>query len=163
MKAAESKVETWMLDVEVCHATTTWTCCHVMPPITSSLIWNVVESIIQKQDASTYLVTNHLPHTTMSEQDVLTPQFSPEQLAQINKDLEGKTPQEILKWAIDNVEGLYQTTAFGLTGTAAVDMISKISIEREETHLVPLVSRSAPVILAYPLMPDLPGHLVPLS
>ena len=26
------------------------------------------------------------------------------------------------------------------TGTAALDMISKISLDREETHLVPLVS-----------------------
>jgi phosphoadenosine phosphosulfate reductase len=74
--------------------------------------------------------------------------------------LENKTPQEILVWAIDHLDGLYQTTAFGLwvtfssfdieaserdwlmsrTGTAALDMISKISLDREETHLVPLVS-----------------------
>jgi len=42
------------------------------------------------------------------------PQFSPEQVDEINKQLEGKTPQEILVWAIDNVAGLFQTTAFGL-------------------------------------------------
>jgi phosphoadenosine phosphosulfate reductase len=28
--------------------------------------------------------------------------------------LDGKTPQEILVWAIDHLDGLYQTTAFGL-------------------------------------------------
>ncbi len=48
------------------------------------------------------------------EEDVLKPQFSQEQIDEYNKQLEGKTPQEILTWAIDNVEGLYQTTAFGL-------------------------------------------------
>jgi phosphoadenosine phosphosulfate reductase len=32
--------------------------------------------------------------------------------------------------------------ADGRTGTAALDMISKISLDREETHLVPLVRPS---------------------
>jgi phosphoadenosine phosphosulfate reductase len=43
-----------------------------------------------------------------------TPQFSPEDLQRINAELSGKSPQDILKWAIDNVQGLYQTPAFGL-------------------------------------------------
>ncbi len=42
------------------------------------------------------------------------PQFSKAEIAEINQQLAGKTPQQILTWAIDNVEGLYQTTAFGL-------------------------------------------------
>lgn len=46
--------------------------------------------------------------------DRLTPQYSPEQLEAFNKQLEDKTPQEVLAWAIDNIDGLYQTTAFGL-------------------------------------------------
>ncbi|WRT67202.1 phosphoadenosine phosphosulfate reductase [Kwoniella shivajii] len=75
----------------------------------------------------------------MSGNEVLTPQYTTEQIAQFNKELEGKSPQDILRWAIDNLDGLYQTTAFGLTGTAALDMISKISQEREEIHLVPLI------------------------
>lgn len=41
-------------------------------------------------------------------------QFTSEQLVEINRELANKTPQEILTWAIDNVKGLYQTTAFGL-------------------------------------------------
>lgn len=44
----------------------------------------------------------------------LEPQFTAEELERINQDLQEKTPQEILTWAIDNVKGLYQTTAFGL-------------------------------------------------
>lgn len=72
--------------------------------------------------------------------DVLTPQYTPQEIEKVNSQLENATPQEILQWAIDNLDGLYQTTAFGLTGTAAVDMISKICLEREEVHLVPLVS-----------------------
>lgn len=46
--------------------------------------------------------------------DVLQPQYTPEEILAYNKELESKTPQEILVWAIDNLEGLYQTTAFGL-------------------------------------------------
>ena len=42
------------------------------------------------------------------------PQYNEEQLAEINAKLDGKSPQEILTWAIDNLDGLYQTTAFGL-------------------------------------------------
>ncbi|KAL7420098.1 3'-phosphoadenylsulfate reductase [Cryptotrichosporon argae] len=71
--------------------------------------------------------------------DVLTPQYSSAQIDAINAELDGKTPQDVLRWAVDNVEGLFQTTAFGLTGLAALDMISKISVDREETHLVPLI------------------------
>lgn len=48
------------------------------------------------------------------EDGILTPQYSAEQLVDINKQLDGKPPQEVLAWAIDNIEGLFQTTAFGL-------------------------------------------------
>lgn len=67
-------------------------------------------------------------------------QFTPAQIQQLNVELADKTPQEIIEWAIDNVQGLFQTTAFGLTGCAALDMISKISQARNTIHLVPLVS-----------------------
>ena len=44
----------------------------------------------------------------------LTPQYTAEQIAAFNEQLDGKTPQEVLTWAIDNLDGLFQTTAFGL-------------------------------------------------
>lgn len=50
----------------------------------------------------------------MSNEDILTPQYTPEEIERFNAELDGKTPQEILTWAVDNVDGLYQTTAFGL-------------------------------------------------
>lgn len=46
--------------------------------------------------------------------DDLRPQFTSEELQKINAELDGKSPQDILRWAVDNVRGLYQTTAFGL-------------------------------------------------
>lgn len=49
-----------------------------------------------------------------ADDDRLTPQYTPEQIDEINKQLESKTPQEVLVWAIGNIDGLYQTTAFGL-------------------------------------------------
>jgi phosphoadenosine phosphosulfate reductase len=51
---------------------------------------------------------------TETQEGILQPQFTPDQIDQFNAELDGKTPQEILVWAIDNVQGLYQTTAFGL-------------------------------------------------
>jgi phosphoadenosine phosphosulfate reductase len=52
--------------------------------------------------------------STSSAGDELKTQYTSEQISAFNKELESKTPQEILVWAIDNLEGLYQTTAFGL-------------------------------------------------
>lgn len=49
-----------------------------------------------------------------------------EQLDRINAYLSPLTPQDILAWAIEYLPGLYQTTAFGLTGLAATDMLSKL-------------------------------------
>lgn len=52
--------------------------------------------------------------SSSTQDDVLQTQYSPEEISQFNKKLDGKTPQEILTWAIDHLDGLYQTTAFGL-------------------------------------------------
>ena len=52
--------------------------------------------------------------TTEAQDDILKTQYSPEEINQFNKELENKTPQEILVWAIDHLDGLFQTTAFGL-------------------------------------------------
>ncbi|KAH7931158.1 Phosphoadenosine phosphosulfate reductase thioredoxin [Leucogyrophana mollusca] len=50
-----------------------------------------------------------------------------EDLDAINSYLSPLTPQEILQWALEYLPGLYQTTAFGLTGLVAIDMLSKIA------------------------------------
>ena len=66
-------------------------------------------------------------------------------LPQVNAHLENASPVEILKWSIDHLPNLYQTTAFGLTGCVTLDLISKISAERSKNessvphHLVPLI------------------------
>lgn len=52
---------------------------------------------------------------------------SKEQLDEINAHLSGLAPEEILQWALEYLPGLYQTTAFGLTGLVAIDMLSKIT------------------------------------
>jgi len=53
--------------------------------------------------------------------------LSKQQLDEINQHLSSLTPQQILLWAIDHLPVLYQSTAFGLTGLAATDMLSKIT------------------------------------
>lgn len=65
--------------------------------------------------------------------------FDPARLDEYNEELATASPQEILAWAIDHLPRLYQTTAFGLTGLAATDMISLISRRRKLPHLVPLI------------------------
>ena len=61
----------------------------------------------------------------MTEAD-LTVKFSESHLNYINSQLQDKSPEEILQWAITTFPSLYQTTAFGLTGLVTVDLISKI-------------------------------------
>lgn len=71
--------------------------------------------------------------------------FSETHLKFLNERLEKLSPQKILEWAIVTLPGLYQTTAFGLTGLVILDMISKISQEQAEEnntkpdHLIPLI------------------------
>lgn len=68
-----------------------------------------------------------------------------EDLPQINASLQDASPKEILEWSINTLPGLYQTTAFGVSGCVTLDLISRISADRAAAqqqppkHLVPLV------------------------
>jgi phosphoadenosine phosphosulfate reductase len=53
--------------------------------------------------------------------------LSKETLDAINAHLAPLTPQQILTWALTHLPGLHQTTAFGLTGLVAIDMLSKLT------------------------------------
>jgi phosphoadenosine phosphosulfate reductase len=62
---------------------------------------------------------------------IMTPSLklplSRDDLDAINEQLKHLTPEEVLRWAIEHIPSLYQTTAFGLTGLVAIDMLSKIT------------------------------------
>lgn len=69
-----------------------------------------------------------MPQLTISDlPKPLNLPLSEEQLELINAHLSPMIPEEILQWAIEYLPGLYQTTAFGLTGLAAIDMLFKIT------------------------------------
>ncbi|CDO92499.1 unnamed protein product [Kluyveromyces dobzhanskii CBS 2104] len=61
-----------------------------------------------------------------------------EQLDHWNERLSTLTAQDIIRWAIVTFPHLFQTTAFGLTGLATIDMLSKISNSGTEPA-VPLI------------------------
>jgi len=61
--------------------------------------------------------------------------LSQSDLAKINAYLSPLTPEEILKWGIEYLPNLYQTTAFGLTGLVAIDMLSKNNDIAAAAHL----------------------------
>ncbi|ODV60883.1 phosphoadenylyl-sulfate reductase (thioredoxin) [Ascoidea rubescens DSM 1968] len=52
--------------------------------------------------------------------------FSDQELENLNKSLENYSTEQILLWSIKNLNNLYQTTAFGLTGLVTIDLLSKI-------------------------------------
>lgn len=63
--------------------------------------------------------------------------FSPSHLKFLNEQLSKLSAQEVLRWAITTLPGLYQTTAMGLTGMVSLDMISKLM--PDGSHPVPLM------------------------
>lgn len=74
--------------------------------------------------------------------------FSRPHLKFINQQLAQLEPQEILKWCITSLPHLYQTTAFGLTGLAINDMISKLdSPIKPNIDLIYLVSNNSLVLV----------------
>ncbi|KAJ9630786.1 3'-phosphoadenylsulfate reductase [Taxawa tesnikishii (nom. ined.)] len=52
--------------------------------------------------------------------------FSRPHLKFINAQLAKLEPQEVLRWCLTSLPRLYQTSAFGLTGLAIMDMLSKL-------------------------------------
>jgi len=52
---------------------------------------------------------------------------SEETLSAINTHLTPLSPEEIIIWALAHLPGLYQTTAFGITGLVTIDMLSKLT------------------------------------
>ena len=56
--------------------------------------------------------------------DILTPSH----LQYINQHLAQLEPQQILQWACITLPNLYQTSALGLTGLAAMDMLDKMHV-----------------------------------
>ncbi|KAI9499517.1 phosphoadenosine phosphosulfate reductase [Zychaea mexicana] len=65
--------------------------------------------------------------------------LTPEVLKKLNEYLGTLDPREIIEWAIDHLPNLHQTTALGLTGLVSLDIINKISIDRDQQHLIPLI------------------------
>ncbi len=55
------------------------------------------------------------------------PSFSPEQIAAANRQLEGKSPQDILRWAVEQFHPrLTMATAFGAEGCCLIHMLAEI-------------------------------------
>ena len=65
-----------------------------------------------------------------SEASLPTIHFTKPHLAHLNRQLQNLEPREILQWCVTSLPGLYQETAFGLTGLATLDMLSKMKIPR---------------------------------
>ncbi|KAF3917273.1 hypothetical protein AA313_de0204390 [Arthrobotrys entomopaga] len=65
--------------------------------------------------------------------------FTAPHLKHINAMLANLEPIDIIKWSMITFPGLYQTTAFGLTGLVTLDMISKIAAEQKRDHPVDII------------------------
>jgi phosphoadenosine phosphosulfate reductase len=97
------------------------------------------QPIVQVHQASTsagHPAASHDISNGSSLNEVRTPTVF--EIQRANEELANAEPQQVLAWAMKAFPtGLYQTTAFGLTGLAALDMIHKLS--PEGTHAVPLI------------------------
>src|SRR2546423_2445078 len=74
-------------------------------------------------------------YSSGSTSDVDMPQiyFTKPHLKFLNRQLQFLEPQEILRWSITTLPHLFQTTAFGLSGQAILDMLSKLRMPRPQT------------------------------
>lgn len=63
--------------------------------------------------------------------------FTPSHIKFLNEQLSQLSAQDVLKWAITTLPGLWQTTAMGLTGMVSLDIISKL--REDGSHPVPLM------------------------
>ncbi|WEW57547.1 3'-phosphoadenylsulfate reductase [Emydomyces testavorans] len=54
--------------------------------------------------------------------------FTKPHLKFLNKQLQFLEPQDVLRWCVTSLPGLFQTTAFGLTGLVTLDMLSKLDL-----------------------------------
>ncbi|GAA5993351.1 hypothetical protein JCM11641_000859 [Rhodosporidiobolus odoratus] len=89
---------------------------------------------------STAASTSSHSAPTAAHTDAAVPApFDPSQLDAVNEQLADASPKQILEWAIDHLPGLFQTTAMGITGLAATDMVASISKKRKQAHLVPVI------------------------
>jgi len=68
-----------------------------------------------------------LPPSLSSLSAPLNLPLSQSTLAEINSYLRDLTPEQILSWGLTYLPALHQTTAFGLTGLVAIDMLSKLT------------------------------------
>jgi hypothetical protein len=59
--------------------------------------------------------------------DLNAKDITEDQLALLNAHLNLLPPSEVLRWGIEHLPNLYQTTAFGLTGLVGIDMLSKLT------------------------------------
>lgn len=65
--------------------------------------------------------------TVVSEELSTRPiSLTEKQLLHINSHLQNLSSQDILKWAVVTLPGLFHTTAFGLTGLVTLDIIAKM-------------------------------------
>lgn len=58
--------------------------------------------------------------------------FTKKHIQFLNRQLQFLEPQDILRWCITSLPQLFQTTAFGLTGLATLDMLSKLNVPRPQ-------------------------------
>lgn len=67
-----------------------------------------------------------------NEEDIPAVSFTERHLRFLNKQLQFLEPRDVLRWCITSLPNLYQTTAFGLTGLAILDMLSKLDTPRPQ-------------------------------
>lgn len=86
-------------------------------------------------------VTSHYPvdetesgYASASSSEANLPEiiFTKAHLQFLNRQLQFLEPQDVLRWCITTLPNLYQTTAFGLTGLAITDMLSKLDVPRPQ-------------------------------
>jgi len=80
-----------------------------------------------EEDVKTRNVESGYASGTSEDDSLPEIHFTKQHLKFLNAQLQRAEPEDILRWCIMSLPGLYQTTAFGLSGLVTLDMLSKIT------------------------------------
>ncbi|KAI9893782.1 MAG: hypothetical protein M1814_005999 [Vezdaea aestivalis] len=93
-------------------------------------------SIYKDQDCIRGDVESGYASASSSENSLPEVYFTKPHLKFINQQLAKLEPQDVLRWCQQTLPSLFQTTAFGLTGLATMDMLSKLPGSGAPTNLI---------------------------
>ena len=108
-------------------------------PMTQSSSQSSFQDVkLDRHEVESGYVSAHSEYSPSSSTELPLVSLTRGHIAHLNRQLENMHPMDVLRFCKVMFPKLYQSTAFGLTGLAIMDMLSKIQEEQPESDTVDL-------------------------